>query len=101
MLPLMTLRELQLYLGKKIKEARLSENKTQKELAAESDIPLSTYQKLEQKGEGSLKDFLKILIALNRINELETLLDHAKYSPVEEYQSRKKAKKRVRHAHKS
>lgn len=96
----MSLKELQLHLANRIKKERISSQYTQKELALKADIPLSTYRRFEQKGEGSIKDFIKILVALNRVNELDTFLTPAEYSPVKEYEALKKRQKepqRVRH----
>jgi len=97
---LMNLSELQLHLANRIKKQRISSNFTQKELALKSDIPLSTYRRFEQKGEGSIKDFIKILVALNRVDELDSFLVPAEYSPVKEYAALNKTKKepqRVKH----
>jgi transcriptional regulator with XRE-family HTH domain len=96
----MNLTELQLHLASRIKKERISANLTQKELALKADIPLSTYRRYEQKGEGSIKDFIKILVALNRVNELDSFLSPQEYSPVKEYEELKKSKKnpkRVKH----
>ena len=97
---LMSLEELQLHLANRIKKERISSRYTQKELALKADIPLSTYRRFEQKGEGSIKDFIKILVALNRVNELDTFLTPAEYSPIKEYEKLHKFKKepqRVKH----
>ena len=97
---LMNLKELQLFLSYRIKQARISSNLTQKELASRANISLSTYRRLEQKGEGSIKDFIKTLVALGRVQELENFLPPAPYSPVEEYEKKqgsKPPKQRVRH----
>ena len=99
-LVLMSLSELQLHLANRIKQERISMQLTQKELALKADIPLSTYRRFEQKGEGSIKDFIKILVALNRVDELNSFLSPTNYSPIEEYNSlnkSKKEKKRVKH----
>lgn len=97
---LMSLTELQLHLATRIKKERISSNMTQRELSQKADIPLSTYRRFEQKGEGSLKDFIKILVALNRVNELDSFLTPLEYSPVKEYETLHKSKKepkRVKH----
>ena len=99
-LPLMNLTELQLHLANRIKKERISIKLTQKELALKADIPLSTYRRYEQKGEGSIKDFIKILVALNRVNELDSFLLPQEYSPIREYEESNKSKKepkRVKH----
>ncbi len=99
MLLLKTVQDYLLELAAKIKKARIASEMTQKELAQKAGIPLSTYRRIEQKGEGSIKDLVKICIALGRIVEFENLLDDTLYSPVEEYEKRnhRKERKRVRH----
>lgn len=97
---LMSLTQLQLHLASRIKKERISANFTQKELAKKADIPLSTYRRYEQKGEGSIKDFIKILVSLNRVNELDSFLLPQEYSPIREYEELNKSKKepkRVKH----
>ncbi len=100
MLILKSIKEIQEYLSKKIKDERLVQNLTQKELALKANIPLATFRRFEQKGEGSIKDFIKILVALGRVNELENILKQSEYSPIKEYEKaqKEKTKKRVRHA---
>ncbi len=55
-------------------------------MASKADIPLSTYARIEQKGEGSLKDFAKILLALGRADEIEKILQTETESPIEVYE---------------
>ncbi len=97
MLSLKSIDEYLLDLGARIKKARIASDLTQKELAQKAGIPLSTYRRFEQKGAGSMKDFVKICIALGRIGEFENLLSAPPYSPVEAYEKRTKEKQRVRH----
>ena len=44
-------------------------------MSEKTGIPLSTYQRIEQLGEGSMRDFAKILVALNRANEINNILN--------------------------
>jgi len=98
----MNIEEHLLHLAQKIKKARIASEMTQKELAGKADIPLSTYRRFEQKGEGSVKDLVKVMIALGRIGDLDTLLSTMPYSPIAEYErGEKRERKRVRHALKS
>lgn len=84
MLSLMSNQEIQTELGLFIKNLRMQENKyTQKEKSEQCDIPLGTYKRLENKGEGSIKDFIKVLAAYNMLNRLEELMTIAKPTPVE------------------
>ncbi len=97
MLLLMSIEEHLLELAGKIKKARIASEMTQKELAQKAAIPLSTYRRFEQKGEGSIRDLIKICIALGRIRELENFLAAPPYSPVAAYEKQTKERKRVRH----
>lgn len=104
MLPLMSISELQLYLAESVKKERIAQRLTQKELAEKADIPLSTYRRLEQKGEGSIKDLIKIMVSLGRINDLSQLFVPAEVSPLEAYEKQTKStqeQKRVKHGRQS
>ena len=80
---LYTHQEIQYLIADKIKAIRKQKKLTQKQMASKSDVPLSTYARIEQLGEGSLKDFTKILIALDRADEIEKILQIADMTPVE------------------
>lgn len=96
MLSIMSNQEIQAELGLFIKNIRMQENKyTQKEKSEQCDIPLGTYKRLENKGEGSIKDLIKVLAAYNMLNRLEELMTIAKPTPVEELEG-KNATKRYR-----
>jgi transcriptional regulator with XRE-family HTH domain len=75
MLVIKTPREHQKELGGKIKNARKKQGLyTQKEFAKKANIPISTYQRLEQLGEGSIKDLVAALIILGESDTLEQFL---------------------------
>lgn len=74
MFELYTVNEIKELMAKRIKENRISQNKTQKEFSLKSGIKLSTYKKFEKEGEGSFENFLLILQSLGKIGELENLL---------------------------
>ncbi len=82
---LYTHQDLQLQIAQKIQAVRKQQKKTQKQMAAKSDVPLSTYARIEQIGEGSLKDFCKILVALGRADEIEKILQIQTLSPMDLY----------------
>lgn len=86
---LYTHQDLQYQIAQKIKAVRKQKKLTQKQMASKSDVPLSTYARIEQLGEGSLKDFSKILIALDRADELGKILETSDLSPVEAYEKLK------------
>ena len=78
--------DLQEILADKIYHVRKKQKLTQKDICIRTGIPLSTYQRIEQEGEGSLKNFSKILVALNRADELNKILNVADETPVEVYE---------------
>lgn len=81
-----THQDIQYKLADKIKAIRKQKKLTQKQMATKSDIPLSTYARIEQIGEGSLKDFSKILISLDRADEIDKILQTVDETPVEVYE---------------
>ena len=82
---LYTHQEIQYQLADKIKSIRKEKKLTQKEMSTKADIPLSTYARIEQIGEGSLKDFAKILLALERADEIDKILNTTDKTPIEVY----------------
>jgi len=82
--------DIQYQLADKIKAIRKEKKITQKQMSLNADIPLSTYARIEQLGEGSLKDFSKILIALGRADEIGKILQRTEVTPTEVYESMKK-----------
>jgi len=78
--------DLQEILADKIYHVRKKQKLSQKEICLRAGIPLSTYQRIEQNGEGSLKNFAKILVSLNRADELNKILNVADETPVEAYE---------------
>lgn len=77
--------DIQEILADKIYHVRKKQKLTQKDICTRTGIPLSTYQRLEQEGEGSLKNFAKILVALKRADEIKKILNVASDTPVEVY----------------
>lgn len=97
MLALFSLSEMVENLGLRIKNERLRQGKySQKEFAKVAGIPISTYQRIEQTGKGSIEDYVKCFMVLKRINDLESLLAEPEYSPIlEENKKVSGIKKRV------
>lgn len=65
-------------LVRKIKNYRIQQNLTQKEFSLKSGITLSTYKSFEQKGKGNFENFLIILYTLDKLHELDNLLQDSK-----------------------
>ena len=91
--------ELVRLLGNRFKEYRMRSNLTQREVAEQSGIGLTTIHKFENGTAGnlSLSTFLLLLKVVGQINALDDLLPELPESP---YLIRKENKKaqRVRHA---
>ena len=91
--------ELVRLLGNRFKEYRMRSNLTQREVAEQSGIGLTTIHKFENGTAGnlSLSTFLLLLKVIGQINALDDLLPDLPESP---YLIRKENKKaqRVRHA---
>lgn len=78
--------ELQSILGAKIKEMRLSVGRyNQKEQASAAGIPYSTYKLIEQRGKGSIEDFIKILLSMGRVDSLNMLFDKREDSVMDNF----------------
>ncbi len=75
--------DIQEILSRKISILRKKQKITQKRMSEKTGIPLSTYQRIEQLGEGSMRDFAKILVALNRANEINNILNISEETPME------------------
>jgi transcriptional regulator with XRE-family HTH domain len=73
-------------LGQNIQRVRKEQKWTQKQAALRADIPLSTYALIEQTGEGSIKNLVKIFMALGRDHELlDRLLTPIDQTPIERF----------------
>ncbi len=99
MYELLTTKEIQKDLAKKIKTKRLVLNYTQEDFAIKSGITLSTYRSFENSGKGSFENFIKIIYALGRINELDKFLEIPSISPMDIIKNKKlkiEQKQRVR-----
>ncbi|MAC84371.1 MAG: hypothetical protein CL624_09575 [Arcobacter sp.] len=76
-----TTSEILAFFAKKIKNERLRQKIKQDEFALKAGISLSTYKTFENKGKGSFENFIKIMIALGKVGELEKLLIEPEFSP--------------------
>ncbi len=71
---LMTAEEIQAELGQRIQALRLAQNIKQEELGARVGLSRSTIRKLETSGQVTLEAFVRVLGALGRIEDLESIL---------------------------
>jgi transcriptional regulator with XRE-family HTH domain len=73
-------------LGQNIQRVRKEQKCTQKQAALRAEIPHSTYALIEQTGEGSIKNLVKIFMALGRDHELlDRLLTPIDQTPIERF----------------
>jgi transcriptional regulator with XRE-family HTH domain len=70
-------------LGSRLEALRLSRNLTQKAVAKDAGISISTIKRLEQGHSTSLDSFIRVLIALRLQGYLATLLPDPSIRPVE------------------
>lgn len=60
-------------IGQRLKGIRLQHNLTQKQLAIETGLSVSTISLIEQGHSSSIDTLIRILTRLNRINDLESV----------------------------
>ncbi|VGO20682.1 helix-turn-helix domain-containing protein [Pontiella sulfatireligans] len=78
------------------REVRLSQNMTQQEVAARAGISLRTYRRFEQENQISLERFVAVVHALNRMGDLELLLQPPPLRDLKELDSIAPKRKRAR-----
>lgn len=69
-----TVPELSIELGTRLRQQRLLKSLSQEALSIQSGLGISTIQRFEQGKGGTLENFLRIVMALGLVRELETLL---------------------------
>ncbi|HEY8272192.1 MAG TPA: helix-turn-helix transcriptional regulator [Pseudobdellovibrionaceae bacterium] len=70
---LSTAQEICYELGQRLKTQRLAKNVKQQELAEQAGISVGTVKNLESKGQASLENWIRIIIALDLTQDLEAL----------------------------
>ncbi|WP_121628485.1 helix-turn-helix domain-containing protein [Poseidonibacter antarcticus] len=97
MLEFKTSREIEDIIAKRIKSERLRQNITQSLMAKKTGMALSTYKKFEHEGKGTFDNFIRILMGLGRITEIDNFLKEPEFSPKVQIKSNRLNKKvRVR-----
>ena len=71
-------------LAGKIKRIRKRKKITQKQLAARSNVSYASLKKFEQTGQISLESFIKLVMELGLIDEVNALFEQPVYSSIEE-----------------
>ncbi|MEN8253983.1 MAG: helix-turn-helix transcriptional regulator [Verrucomicrobiota bacterium] len=95
MLTLKTDAELLAGLAEKCRELRLRQNMSQQEVAERAGIALRTYRRFEQEGPISLERFVAVVRALNRLDELEGLLNPPPVRDLRDLDNRTPLRKRA------
>lgn len=72
---LSTPREICTELGQRLKKQRLSQNIKQEELAGRAGVSVGTVKNLEGKGQSSLSSLVRIVVALDLVQELGSLFE--------------------------
>jgi len=76
-------------LAQRVRRARIGANLTQAELAARAMISLPAYQRYEKTGQTSLATFVRILMVLDRENDLRGILARTdSVSSLDEFEQR-------------
>lgn len=68
--------------AERVKMRRLELNLTQNGLSARADVNIATYRKFERTGEISLRNLVKIALALNSIDEFQLLFGQKQYQSI-------------------
>ena len=78
--------QVQKRIGEKLKSVRLRQNITQKSLAEEADISLSSIKKIENGEIGSFESLLRVMRVLGELDTIQSLITEEQLSPSEYYE---------------
>ncbi|EQD76464.1 transcriptional regulator, XRE family [mine drainage metagenome] len=87
-------------LGSRLREVRLSQGLTQRELAALAGVARNSVARLEDSGSGRTDTLLRVLGALNILDRLDAVLPEATPSPLAMLKRSASLKPRLRVRHK-
>lgn len=82
-------------LAGKCRELRLRQNMSQQEVSERAGIALRTYRRFEQEGQIALERFVAVVRALNRLPELERLLEPPPVADLRELDTKRPQRKRA------
>ncbi len=88
--------QVQKRIGARLKSVRLKQNITQKSLAEEADISLSSIKKIENGGIGSFESLLRVMRVLGELEAFQNLITDEQLSPNEYYELVNAGKKHSR-----
>lgn len=83
-------------IGERLSRERLKQNITQKSLAEDSAISISSVKNIESGNFGSFDSFLRVLRTLGLIDAISSLCEETQLSPSEYFELMNSAKKHVR-----
>ena len=83
-------------LGEKFRFLRLRQNITQRQLAEDTQLSLSTIKKIEKGEIASFDSFIRVLRMLGKLDELGPLVKEEGLSPNEYFELTQIAKKKIR-----
>jgi transcriptional regulator with XRE-family HTH domain len=78
----------------RVKMRRLELNLTQKGLAARADVNIATFRKFERTGEISLKNLVKIAMAINCTDEFQLLFGQKQYQSINDLLNSEKTQRK-------
>ena len=70
-----TEQEIRIQLGQRLRSQRLLKDISQEELAIRAGISISTIKLIESKGQSTLENFVRVLVALDLAVEMQTLFE--------------------------
>jgi transcriptional regulator with XRE-family HTH domain len=70
-----TEQEIRIQLGQRLRSQRLLKDISQEELAIRAGISISTIKLIESKGQSTLENFVRVLVALDLAAEMQTLFE--------------------------
>jgi transcriptional regulator with XRE-family HTH domain len=91
-----TSNQIESFLGRQLKKIRLTRNFTQAQLAKESGVAVGTIKRLENGQSITLNTFIRILMALDLQQNIETLLPDPAIRPIERVNTGGFERKRAR-----
>lgn len=91
-----TSEQIEEFLCGQLKKIRLSRNFTQTQLAKESGVAIGTIRRLEEGKTVSVNTFIRVLLALDLQQNLETLLPDPTIRPIERVNTGGSERKRAR-----
>jgi transcriptional regulator with XRE-family HTH domain len=94
--PIATSDQIEGFLGRQLKNIRLTRNFTQAQLAKEAGVAIGTIKRLEEGQNVSLNTYIRIMMALDLQQNLETLLPDPTIRPIERVNTGGSERKRAR-----